>query len=403
MPTFTYRARGATGQLIEGSMEADSQRLVIAQLRDRGLMTTDLREEIDAPSVGEQVGRLGGVGREALVLFTRQLATMVSGGLALLSALDIAARQTESNRLRDTINEIHGGIRAGGTLSGEMEKHPRVFSELYVNTVRAGEVSGALDRVLVYLANYLERELELLGRIKTAATYPSIVLGVAMLVGILAVFVILPSFVALFAGLQVSLPLPTQILIGVSRLASRFWYVVFGLPVVAAITMGLLLRRPDGRAFLDRVVLRIPIIGALTLKIVLSRLARMFAVIVRSGVPQVQGMQTVARSVGNAVVASAVDGAARSVREGQPIAESLAKYPIIPPMISQMVAVGEETGALEEILDKVADFYEREVNNTVDRFASIIEPVLLISVGAVVAFVAIALLLPVWRLIGAIR
>ncbi len=403
MPVFTYRARGPTGQLEEGSMEADTARLVIAQLRERGLLATDLQEAIQARSVGEEFGRLSGVRREALVLFTRQLATMVSGGLALLSALDIAARQTDSTKLRETIEEIHSGIRAGGTLSGEMEKHPRVFSELYVNTVRAGEVSGALDRVLVYLADYLERELELVGRIKTAATYPSLVLVVATLVAILAVFVILPTFVSLFEGLKVALPLPTQVLIALSRLATRFWYVQFGLPIALAITIALMLRRREGRAILDQIVLRIPIIGALTLKIVLARLARMFAVIVRSGVPQVQGMQTVARSVGNAVVAAAVDGASRSVREGQPIADSLAKYPVIPPMISQMVAVGEETGALEEILDKVADFYEREVNNTVERFASIIEPVLLISVGAVVAFVAIALLLPVWRLIGAIR
>ncbi len=403
MPVFIYRARDRTGRLIEGSLEADSERGVVVQLRERGYIATTLREKVTAPSIGEQVRALSTVPRQDLVLFTRQLATMVGAGLPLVSALDVAARQADSRRLREVLDEVREGIDAGGSLSGEMAKHPLAFSDLYVNTVHAGEVSGALDRVLAYLADYLERELELIQRIKTTALYPSIVLTAAGLVGLFAVFVVLPQLVSLFAGLKVALPWPTRVLIFASTTGQRFWYVILMVPLTLILTAVALSRAKAGRMFLDRVLIRMPIVGRLVLKLSLARFARMFAMVTRSGVPLVEGMEVVARSTGNAVVASAVEQASRSVREGRSIADALSQSPLFPPMVWRMVTVGEQTGALEQVLDKIADFYDREVDHMVQRFAAIIEPIMIVGVGGVVAFVAVAMLLPLWRLIGTVR
>ncbi len=403
MPFFIYRARDQAGRLIEGTLEADSERGVVAHLRERGYIATRLREKVTAPSVGDQVRALSSVPRQDLVLFTRQLATMVGAALPLVSALDVAARQAESRRLREVLDAVRAGIEAGGTLSTEIAKHPLVFSDLYVNTVHAGEVSGALDRVLAYLADYLEREADLIRRIKTTALYPSIVLGAAIVVGLVAVFGVLPTLVSLFTGLKVELPLPTRILIFVSTTGQRYWYAVVAMPVAFIITFMALRRTRGGRIFLDRIFIRLPVIGRLVLKVSLARFARMFAMITRSGVPLVQGMEVVARSAGNAVVAQAVEQSSRSVREGQSIATALSQFPLFPPMVWRMVTVGEQTGALEQVLDKIADFYDREVDNTVQRFAAIIEPVMIILVGGAVAFIAVAILLPLWRLISAIH
>lgn len=403
MPVFTYRGRDQMGRVVEGTIEAESERLVVAQLRERGYLTTRLREHIVVPSVGDQVRGLTGVPRQEFVVFTRQLATMVGAGLPLVSALDVTGRQAESRRLRDVLEKLRGGIEAGGSLSGEMAKHPAVFSYLYVNTVRAGEVSGALDRVLNFLADYLEREFDLIQRIKTTATYPAIVMAATILVGFLAVFVVLPNIAVLFKGLQVALPWPTVVLIIASGVIRRYWYFLVGSPLGVVIMFVVLSRTRWGRVAVDHLLLRTPVLGRIILKLALARFARMFAMIARSGVPLVEGMETISRSLGNAVVGAAVEAASRGVREGQAIAAALGESPIFPPMISRMAAVGEQTGVLDDVMDKVADFYDREVDNTVQRFASIIEPVMIIGVGGAVGFVAVAMLLPLWRLIGAIR
>lgn len=403
MAVYTYRARDQTGQAIEGTIEADSERMVVAQLRERGYMTTILREKVVAPSVRDQVRRLAGVPRQDLVLFTQQLATMIGAGLPLVSALDVTSRQTGSRRLRDVLETLRGGIEAGGTLSAEMAKHPRVFFDLYVNTVRSGEVSGALDRVLTYLADYLERELALVQRIKTTATYPAVVLAATAIVGFVAVFVVLPALVSLFKGLQVTLPGPTLLLIAVSAGIRRFWYLMLGVPLGLGITLVALSRTRRGRVVVDEIVFRTPGLGRLVLKLALARFARMFAMIARSGVPLVEGMEVVSRSLGNAIVGSALEAAARRVREGQAIATALSQSPIFPPMVWRMTAVGEQTGVLDEVMDKIAHFYDREVDTTVQRFAALVEPAMIIGVGGAVGFVAVSILLPLWRLIGGIR
>ncbi len=403
MPVFLYRGRDQTGRLIEGTLEAESERAVVAQLREQGYLPTMLREQVAAPSVTEHIHRLVRVPRQDLVIFTRQLATMISAGLPLLSGLDVTSRQTDSRRLREVIDGVRAGIEAGGSLSAEMAKYPTVFSDLYVSLIQAGEAAGALDRVLLFVADYLEREFELIQRIKTTATYPLIVLGAAAAVGFFAVFFVLPRLLSFMTGLPIVLPWPTVVLIAVSSAAQRYWYAFLAAPPGLAVGFALLRRSRRGRAFLDRVMLRAPLIGRLVLKISVARFARMFAMIARSGVPLVQGMEIVARSAGNAVITAAAEAAAARVREGQPVAAALGQSGVFPPMLWRMVAVGEQAGGLEDVLDKAADFYERDVDNTMRQLAGLIEPVMVISVGAVVAFVAVAVLLPVWRLIGSLH
>jgi type IV pilus assembly protein PilC len=403
MPTFVYRARDTAGRLIEGTLEAESERAVVAQIRERGYMPTTLRQQIEAPSVAAQVRGMSGVPMEDLVLFTRQLATMVSAGLPLVSSLEVTAQQTDSRRLREVLETVRRGIEAGATLSAEMGRHRMVFSDLYVNAVNAGEVSGALDRVLVYLADFLEREHDLIQRIKTTATYPAVVFVTAVIVGFVAVFVILPTIVTLFTELKVALPWPTRVLIAVSTEAHRYWYVAVGTPIALVVAFGALSRSVGGRKILDRIFIRLPVVGRLIQRASFARFARLFAMVIRSGIPLVQGMEVVARSTGNSVVGAAVMAASRAVREGQSIADALSQIPLFPPMVWRMINVGEQTGALEAVLDKIGDFYDREVDNYVRRFASLLEPVMIIGVGGVVAFIAVAMLLPLWRLIGALH
>jgi len=403
MPVYAYRARDWGGGLHEGTIEADSWRAVVQQLRERSHMLTGLRERVMAPSVGEQVRGIAGVPRAYMVLFTRQLATMVGAGLPLITGLEVTARQTENRRLREVLEAVRAGIEAGGTLSGELAKYPTVFSSLYVNTVRAGEAAGSLDRVLDYLADYVERDMELIQRIKTAAAYPTVVMFLAIGVGILSVFVVLPVVTNLFDSIKVALPLPTQILIAFSKGAQHYWWAAIAGVVGLFFTILMLRRTRWGARIVDAILLRIPVIGHLVLKVAVARFTRVLAMIIRSGVPIVQGMEVIARASGNALVSEAIENCAAGVREGESIAASLSKSPMFPPMLWQMVTVGEQTGALEEILDKIADFYDREVSNTVGRFAAILEPMMIVTVGGIVAFVAVSILLPLWKLIGAIH
>jgi type IV pilus assembly protein PilC len=403
MPVFAYRGRDQTGRLIEGALEADSERAVVAQLRERGYVPTMLREQTGSPSVGSQVRQLVSVPRRDLVLFTRQLATMISAGLPLLSGLEVTGRQTGSPRLREVIEGVRAGIEAGGSLSGEMAKYPAVFADLYVSLIQAGEAAGALDRVLLYIADYLERDLELISRIKSTAAYPLIVLGAAVAVGFFAVFFVLPRLLFFMRGLPIALPWPTRVLLGFTAISQRYWYLFLAAPVALVVGLGALRHNAEGRKRLDRAILRAPLFGGLVRKIALARFARMFAMIARSGVPLVQGMEIVARSAGNSVITAAANEAAARVREGQQVASALSASPAFPPMLWRMVAVGEQAGGLEDVLDKVADYYERDVDNTMRQLASLIEPAMVIFVGAVVGFIAVAILLPLWRLIGSLH
>ncbi len=400
MARYVYRAWDQAGRLATGVLDADSPRAAAALLQARGYLVTSLQEQEAVSPAARPIRRPGRIGRAELVLFTRQLATMISAGLPIVAALRVLEDQTLHRRFREIIAAVRTGIERGGSLSGEIARYPEVFFEFYVNSVRSGEVSGVLDTSLNYLADYLEKEYDLVQRVRTAATYPLVVLAFTLLVAGAAVLFIVPVFVQIFASFKVPLPLLTRVLVAASALVRAYWWAGGGALAVAAAGGAALRRSAAGREALDALLLRLPVAGPMVYRLALARFGRAMAVVIRSGIPLLEGLAVVATALGNRVVGRQFEAAREGMRAGQSMAEALRRQPLIPPMVVQMVRVGEETGAMEDVLNKLAEFYEREVDNSVKRFASVIEPVLIVCVGAVVAVVALAVLLPIWTLIA---
>jgi type IV pilus assembly protein PilC len=402
MARFVYRAWDQSGRLETGVMEADTPRVAAASLQARGYLVTSVIEQEQVVGAVRQVQRFFRINRQDLVLFTRQLATMLSAGLPIVTALNVLEEQAADRRFREIIHTVRGGIERGGTLSGEIARHPAAFFSFYVNTVRSGEVSGVLDTALNYLADYLEREYDLVQRVRTAATYPLVVLVFTMLVAVGAVLFIVPVFVGVFQSFRVPLPLVTRIMLAVSHGVRTYGVVGLAALGLLAIAASAARRSEAGQRAFDTWVLRMPVLGPLVHRLALARFGRSMAVVIRSGIPILEGLAVVATALGNRVVGAAFEASREQMRAGQPMADAMRKQPLIPSMVVQMVRVGEETGAMEEVLGKVADFYEREVDNTVKRFASVVEPILIVCVGGVVFLVALSVLLPIWTLISSL-
>ncbi len=400
MGRFTYRAYDRGGRLAVGVMDADSARVAAATLQSRGFLVSAVNEQGHLAEPIRQLRSFVRINRRDLVIFTRQLATMVSAGLPIVMALRVLEEQATNRRLRETIGSVRAGIERGGSLSSEIAKHPQAFFEFYVNTVRAGEISGVLDVSLDYLADYLERELDLVQRVRTAATYPLVVLVFTLVVAAAAVVFIVPMFVQIFRSFKVALPLITILMLRVSEAVRALWWLVVLAIIVSVAGMIALRGTRGGQRVIDSFMLRLPILGSIVKKLAFARFGRSMAVVIRSGVPMLEGLAAVANALGNRVIGDAIAVARERMRQGRTMADSLIRSPLIPPMVVQMVRVGEETGAMEDVLNKVAEFYEREVDNTVKRFASVVEPLLIVAVGGVVGLVALAVLLPIWTLIA---
>jgi len=401
MGRFTYRAYDRTGRLEVGVMDAESPRVAAATLQSRGYLVSAVSEQGQQPqSALRQLRSVTRINRRDLVIFTRQLATMISAGLPIVTALRVLEEQATNRQLREIIGSVRAGIERGGSLSSEIAKHPRAFFEFYVNTIHAGEVSGLLDVSLDYLADYLERELDIVQRVRTAATYPLLVFAFTFLVAVAAVVLIVPMFVQIFRSFKVPLPFITIVMIRVSQAIRSLWWLGVLLVVAFVVTIVLLRNSKAGRRTIDVILLRLPIMGQIIQKLAFSRFGRSMAVVIRSGIPLLEGLSAVADALGNRVIGDAIAAARERMRQGKSMADSLARSPLIPPMVVQMIRVGEETGAMETVLNKIAEFYEREVDNTVKRFASVVEPILIMFVGVVVAIVALAVLLPIWTLIA---
>jgi len=402
MPKYAYRAFDGLGRLETGVLEADSERAAVASFQSRGFLVTSLaaRDEKEKERPRRRLGGYFRVNRRDLVIVTRQLATMVSAGLPIISALRVLAEQIINRRLREVIVRVRLGIERGGSLSDEIARYPEAFFPFYVNTIRAGEVSGVLDTSMNYLADYLERELDLTQKVKTAATYPVVVGAFTTLVAIGAIAFVVPVFITIFASFKVQLPIVTVIVIRASNIFRHFWWA--GMLLAVGLGMGMVVLRSSefGQRIMDAVVLKVPIVGSLVSKLSLSRFGRAMAVLIRSGGPMLEGLGVVAGALGNRVIGDAVLSARERMQAGESMSQSLQRNRLIPPMVAQMVRVGEESGTVDAIFDKVAEFYEREVDNTVKRFASIVEPVLIVGVGGLVAVVALAVLMPVWSLIS---
>ena len=401
--TFVYKVRDRAGAVHEGSLEAQNEQLVIAKLREMGYVPVSVKQR--GKSMLSADMKFGGnkVDLRDVAIFSRQLATMVNAGLTIIRALAILTEQTESKALAAVAIEVKNDIEKGLSLSQAIAKHPKVFPPVYLSMVRSGETGGMLDAVLLRLAVTLEKQLELKRRIKSALTYPIAIGCIIVLIVTSMLMFVVPMFEGMYKDLGGTLPLPTRMLIAVSGILTTYWWMV-GLGVAGSVVG---LRRwaatPNGRYALDRAKLKMPVFGMLVHKTAVARFTRTLASLIRSGVPIMESLDIVAETAGNAVVSRAIAQAKDKVRTGQSLSASLGEHPVIPEMVVQMMAVGEETGALDEMLEKIAEFYDGEVSATVDALTSLIEPLLMVAMGLTVGGMVVALYLPMFRIINLVK
>ena len=402
--TFTYQVKDNKGRLHSGELAAPSSASAAQALRDRGYTPVSIEEKkISALQMEIKIPGLGRVKQKDLAIFSRQFSTMINAGLSLLRSLDILADQTPNATLAQVIREVKTSVEKGMSLSEAMQKHPKVFDRLYVAMVRAGEVGGVLDATLVRLADTLERSVELRGKVKSAMTYPTAVLGLVLLILTAMLVFVVPMFEGMYADLGGTLPLPTRVLLGVSRFTVSNWYILLGVAAAGIFGFRRWLTTDQGRFAFDRIKLRVPIFGGLTRKSAIARFSETLASLTRTAVPILQAMDIVSETAGNEVVARAIRDVQASVKEGDSLAAPLAQHAIFPPMVVQMLAVGEETGALDTMLDKLADFYNAEVNATVDSLTSLLEPLLMVVLGGTVGSMIVALYMPMFNLINLVQ
>jgi len=401
MAVYKWVGVSPRGETMRGEMEATSKQAVITRLRTQRIQPVPekikqrgrgLDREIKLPSFGSPVGQ------RDIVVFTRQFATMIDAGLPLVQCLDILGSQTDNKAFRGVIREVKEEVEAGATFASALKKHPKVFSDLYANMVAAGEVGGILDTILNRLAAYMEKIVKLKSKIKGAMIYPACIIGAALIVtGILLVYVI-PVFAELFHSFGQALPAPTQFVINLSNFTIRFfWHILLGTIglVVAFVMAG---RTERGRYWLDRLALKLPVFGDLIRKTAIARFARTLGTLVSSGVPILDALTITGRTAGNKIVEGAIYATRTSISEGKTIAEPLIESKVFPAMVCQMIAVGETTGALDQMLQKIADFYEDEVDNAVANLTSLMEPMVILFLGVVIGGLVVAMYLPIFKL-----
>ena len=398
MPVYTYRGTNRAGSAVSGEMTAASKVELQNLLKRQQITATKMSEkgrEFNIPTFGS------GVSPRELAIFTRQFSVMIDAGLPLVQCLEILASQQENKTFQKVLTNTRASVEGGSTLSTAMKQSPKVFDALYTNMVEAGETGGILDTILQRLSGYIEKNVKLQRAVKSALVYPVGVLTIAALVIILLLWKVVPIFATLFAGLGVNLPLPTRIVIGLSNLIGSW----FGLLFVAGfvgIVLGLKAwyGTPGGKMVMDALILKLPVIGILMRKIAVARFTRTLGTLISSGVPILEGLDITAKTAGNAVVEQALTKVRRSLEEGKSLTEPLKDSQVFPGMVTQMIAVGEQTGAMDAMLQKIADFYEEEVDAAVKDLLTALEPVMIVFLGVVVGGVVISMYLPLFSLIG---
>ncbi len=399
MPYFNYTIRDANGQTRSGKVEAPNAEELKKRLQAEGLQVIEITEDRKAPRV--PAGGYGRVKLSDLAIFARQFSTMLDAGVSLIRCLDVLQAQTNNARLRKILMDLSARVESGESLSRSMARHPKAFSQLIIGLIRAGEVGGVLEESLQRIAGFLEKDVELRRKIRSALTYPVIVLLAAVGIVIFLVSWLVPQFASLFKELGIKeMPAPTQFLIDLSALFTQRWYVVIIAVLAVLIAYKLFVSTRVGRRVADRVKLRIPVFGPLHHKIVMARFSRTMGTLLASGVPILQAMETVAGVVGNSVVSDAVIESRARIREGEKIADPLQRSKMFPPMVVHMVSVGEESGSLDHMLNKIADFYENEVEMTIASLTAAIEPVMIVLLGFIVGFIVISMFLPMIEVIS---
>ncbi|MBV8983793.1 MAG: type II secretion system F family protein [Acidimicrobiia bacterium] len=402
--TYSYKVRDRQGKLLEGSLEADSSQLVVTRLRQMGYTPIAIDQKDDAGFQKEvKLPFTGKPKLKDIAVFSRQFATMINSGLSLLRALYILADQTENKQLAGVVDQVRQDVEKGASLSQALGRHPKVFNRLYVAMVRAGETGGVLDSVLLQLAAVIEKQVELRRKIKSAMTYPVVVFCVCILIVAAMLLFIVPTFKNIYSQLGGTLPVLTRVLISISTAFKKFFPIFFVLGGLGIWGFKRWIETDTGRAVWDRVKLKVPVFGKLVHKTALTRFASTLGVLMRSGVPILEALEITSDTVSNDVLALAVKDVQAGVKVGESMAKPLAQHDIFPPMVTQMIAVGEETGAVDTMLDKIGEFYSQEVEATVNALTSLLEPLLIVFLGACVGGMVIALYMPMFNIIKLIK
>jgi len=401
MPLFEYTAKNATnGQILKGQMQAQTRDEVVSHIRKNRMILVSVRE---AP---KQIKlNLGGASIKTrdVVIFTRQFATMINSGLPLVQSLSILASQTENKALKEVTKQLVFDVEAGNTLADAFSKHPKAFSSLFVNMVAAGEAGGILDTILLRLATFLEKNDALVRKVKSAMIYPAVIMSVAAIaITVLLIFVI-PVFQSMFASVNMELPLPTRIVIGASEFLTSYWWAIIAVIAAAVFLIRQYYATPDGHRNIDRMMINSPVLGDVIRKSAVSRFTRTLGTLISSGVSILDGLEITAKTAGNRVIHDAVMESRNSIAGGETIAAPLERSKVFPPMVISMIAVGEQTGGLDEMLSKIADFYDEEVDVAVGALLSLMEPVMIVVLGVIVGGMVVAMYLPIFDMMNAIQ
>jgi type IV pilus assembly protein PilC len=400
MPSFIWKGRTRTGQVQEGQLLADSRDAAVAVLRRQNIQITSIREKGREVKLMPRVRR--GVGAKRIAIFTRQFSVMLDAGLPLVQCLEVLGDQEENRTFKAIINQTRSDVEAGSSLADAMKKHPKAFDNLYVNMVAAGEAGGILDVILQRLSIYIEKAVKLNSQVKSALIYPAAIVIIATLVVYIILWKVIPVFAQLFSSLNTEMPFLTRMVLGVSDFLGSYSIWIIALVILGIIALNRWHKTPHGRRVLDGLLLKIPIIGMLLRKIAVARFCRTLATLTASGVPILDGLEITAKTAGNAVIEDAVMAVRKSVEEGKTISEPLAQTKVFPSMVVQMINVGEQTGALDQMLSKIADFYEDEVDTAVAGLMKLIEPIMITVLGAVIGTIVAAMYLPLYSFLSQI-
>lgn len=402
MATFSYKARDHSGKILTGTLEGENREAVLDRLREMKYFIISV-EKKGASLLSTELTFFQSIKIRDLAVFFRQFATMVTAGLTLVNCLEILSRQTENKLLAKKIEDIQKNVEQGATLADSFANHPGTFSALYINMIKAGEIGGVLDEILNRMATLMEKEYELRQKIKSAMTYPGFVMGAAVLMGIFMLTFILPQFVSVFQQFGGELPFLTRILVDVTVIFNRYWYIFLAFAALLVFLFISYSRTKQGHKNIDRLKLKIPIFGNLFLKTSINRFTRILGTLIRSGVPIIQSLKVSAESIGNDIIAEAVLNAADRIKEGQSISTPLEESKVFPPMVTQMIMVGEESGELESMLLNVSKFYDQEVERAVEQLTSVIEPIMMAFVALGVGGMVIAMYLPIFSMVNMIQ
>ena len=402
MPVYSYKAKTAAGLLMEGVIDADIQKNAVEKLRSQKLVVLSIEERTVSPldRIKSFIAahKKGHVTSKDLVLFSRQLSTLVSAGVPIVQSLGILETQAENPAFKEVLGAVKSDIESGLSISDALRKHPDAFPELYTAMIKAGELGGILDTILERLTNYMESSEALKAKVKSAMMYPAIVLSICGLVTVFLMVFVIPTFKNIFASFNAELPLPTQMLIDVSDTMKERWYVLVAAPFFAYKGFQKFYKTPYGRRWVDSKSLSAPIFGILLKKVAVARFTRTLGTLIKSGVPIMQALDTVAATAGNVVIAEAVMLTRESIREGGHLSDPLKKSGIFPNMVTSMISVGEETGALDVMLSKIADFYDQEVDTAVKGLTSLIEPIVIVVMGIIIGTIVVAMFMPMFGL-----